>query len=138
MTAAVRPGRRDPVILRPMQVVAQRTTISTRALRLPAALMLGAGVARGFMAHPPGVPCPLRTLTGIPCPLCGMTTSVTASTHFHLGAALAANPAGLAATVIAAALLVVRGERQVELRSWIVPVALAAMWLFELFRFNIL
>jgi len=81
-----------------------------------------------------GVPCPLRTLTGIPCPLCGMTTSVCAVVGGHPGAALAANPLGVLVVIAAVALLFSRASR------WTVPArlplaALAAAWLFELWRF---
>jgi hypothetical protein len=88
--------------------------------------------------HGPGLPCPLRTLTGIPCPLCGMTTSVTDTVHGHLGAALAANPAGLLAVAAAVALLVWRRAREAAVPAAAVPVALALMWLFELHRFHFL
>src|SRR5206468_627592 len=100
--------------------------------------MLGAGFARGFLAHPPGIPCPLRTLTGIPCPLCGMTTSVTDTMHAHLGTAAAANPAGILAVVFAVAVLVARSTQRVAVPAWVAPVLLALSWSFQLHRFNVL
>ena len=107
-------------------------------LRIAGGLMLAAGVVRGFLHHPPGIPCPLRLATGIPCPLCGMTTSVTATTHAHLVQAIAANPAGPVAVAAAVVLLVLRRAERVRVPGWAVPVGLALMWVFELFRFRIL
>lgn len=107
-------------------------------LRIAGGSMLGAGLVRGFMHHPPGVPCLLRRVTGIPCPLCGMTTSVTAATHAHLGQALAANPAGVLVVVAAIALLVLHRADRVTVPGWLLPAGLSLMWLFELFRFGIL
>jgi hypothetical protein len=100
--------------------------------------MLSAGFARGFMAHPPGIACPLRTLTGIPCPLCGMTTSVTATTHLHLGAAVAANPAGVLAVVIAIGVLFAGAADRVRVPALAAPTVLLVMWCFELARFRVL
>ncbi len=65
------------------------------------AAMLGA-VYPAVLAHTgwPGLPCPLRTLTGVPCPFCGMTTATVAISHGEWGSAAAANPlAGLAAVL---------------------------------------
>ena len=130
-----------PVRFRVVGAIAARggmQEVAVRDLRMPAALMLGAGFARGFMAHPPGLACPLRTLTGIPCPLCGMTTSVTATTHLHLGAAMAANPAGVVAVIIAIGVLFAGAVERVRLPTLLAPVALLAMWCFELARFRVL
>ena len=99
--------------------------------------MLGAAVVLPALPGHPGIPCPLRTLTGVPCPLCGMTTSVEATVHLHLGQALAANPAGVAAVVVALLLLVLR-PAQVRIPAALPFVALAALWAFELHRFSIL
>ena len=79
----------------------------------------------------------MRTLTGVPCPLCGMTTSVEETFRLHLGDALTANPMGVAAVTVAAGLLALRPT---SMRVSLLPllVTLAAMWIFELFRFSIL
>ena len=90
------------------------------------------------LVHDPGIPCPLRTLTGIPCPLCGMTTSVTDVVHFQWRDALLANPAGFAAVAVAVWLLARRDVERVALPTWFVGVGLAAMWVFELFRFSVI
>lgn len=85
----------------------------------------------------PGVPCLLRTFTGIPCPFCGMSTSVKETVRLQLRDAWAANPAGVAAVLVAVALIVLRPSR-VRLPALLIPTALAAMWIFQLFRFSIL
>lgn len=83
----------------------------------------------------PGLPCPLRALTGIPCPLCGMTTSVVATVHLRFGDALAANPAGVLAVVVAIVLLI---RRPATVPVWLPAIlgVLAAMWAFQLHRFG--
>src|SRR4051794_36179100 len=114
-----------------------RTTyLDPRDLRTSATVMLAAAVALPVLPVHNGVACPLRTITGVPCPLCGMTTSVEAAVRFDFRAAFAANPAGIALVVLALALLVVR-PRRVEVPSFAVPAALAAMWVFELHRFGL-
>ena len=112
--------------------------VDLAGLRVPGALMLGAGFARGFLAHPPGIPCGLRMLTGIPCPLCGMTTSVTAATHLHLGTAAAANPFGILAVAVALVVVVLPRPLSIHVPAWSMGAALAASWLFELLRFRLL
>ena len=64
--------------------------------------MLILAFLRPLMPFDAGILCPLRATTGVPCPLCGMTTSVTAATHFDLPTALSANPAGIIAVLVAA------------------------------------
>src|SRR5258708_29044129 len=67
------------------------------------AASLGA-VYPAVVAHTgwPGLPCPIRTLTGVPCPFCGMTTATVAIGHWEWGSAAAANPlAYLAAALVA-------------------------------------
>jgi hypothetical protein len=114
-----------------------RTTIlDPRDLRTSATVMLAAAAALPLLPVHNGIACPLRTLTGVPCPLCGMTTSVEAVVRFDVRTALEANPAGIALVVLALFLLTVR-PRRVVLPSVVVPVALAAMWAFEVHRFGL-
>lgn len=97
--------------------------------------MLAVAAVLALVPGHPGLPCPLRTLTGVPCPLCGMTTSVEATVHLRLGDALAANPAGVLAVVVAIVLLI---RRPTTVPVWLpaIFVLLAAMWVFELHRFG--
>src|ERR1043165_4866656 len=99
--------------------------------------MLGAALVLPVLPGHPGLACPLRRLTGIPCPLCGMTTSVEDGVRLHVGRALAANPAGLLAILIALFLVAVR-PAQIRIPSALPAVMLVASWLFELHRFSIL
>jgi uncharacterized protein DUF2752 len=103
-----------------------------------AAVMLAAGVVLPFLPGHAGLPCPLRTLTGVPCPLCGMTTSVEATLHGHPGSAFAANPAGPALVLCAAAILIRRPKRRLHAPLGLVIFLFAAMWLFELNRFHVI
>jgi len=106
-------------------------------LRPAGAAMLAVAAVLPVLPGDPGVPCPLRTLTGVPCPLCGMTTSVVATVHLHVGEALAANPMGVVAVVVALVLLVARPP-SVRLPSLVAYAALAGMWAFELHRFAVI
>ncbi|MEY2567403.1 MAG: hypothetical protein QOE35_1932 [Actinomycetota bacterium] len=119
-------------------VARKATVVELSDVRTAAGLMLAGGAVRATMAHPVGIPCPLRTLTGIPCPLCGMTTSVTAVAHLDIVGAAAANPAGIAAVAAAVAVLVFHNRRTVTLPAWLIPSALVLMWLFELQRFHLI
>lgn len=101
-----------------------------------AAMLVGAGVWP-LLPWSLGVTCPLRRLTGIPCPLCGMTTSVIATVDLRIYDALAANPGGVVAVVVAVALLV-RRPAVLSVRQWPALAGLAALWLFELNRFGFL
>lgn len=113
------------------------STVELHDLRIAGGLMLAGAALIPLVPGPNGLPCPLRSLTGIPCPLCGMTTSVTAAVHLDLGAAVAANPAGLLAVLVAVGLLVFRGRRQLTLPMWWAPVALVFMELWQLARFGL-
>ncbi len=121
-----------------MESTAGRTShaVDLEELRFAGGVMLAAAALLPLLPGDAGLPCPLRTLTGTPCPLCGMTTSVTAATRLRLGEAVAANPAGLVAVVLAVALLVMRPRGVVALPAWLVATALAAMWVFQLARFS--
>ena len=122
-----------------MESTAVRTSsaVDLGELRIAGGVMLAAAAVLPLLPGDAGLPCPLRALTGIPCPLCGMTTSVTAATHLRLGEAVAANPAGLLAVAVAAALLVLRPRGVLTVPAWLVPTALVSMWVFQLVRFSI-
>jgi Protein of unknown function (DUF2752) len=106
-------------------------------LRRAAVGILGAAAVLPALPGHPGLPCPLRTLTGVPCPFCGMTTSVEATARLRLGHALAANPAG-PLLVIGLLWLVIRRPTTLRYSLPLVWTALALMWAFELFRFHII
>jgi hypothetical protein len=112
-------------------------SLDDRDLRIASALLLGCAGLRAAAPLEPGLPCPLRGLTGVPCPFCGMTTSVTATVELDPGEAIAANPGGPLLVMLAIALLLGPARRLV-VRSGLVYFALAAMWLWELNRFSIL
>ncbi|MGI9022151.1 MAG: DUF2752 domain-containing protein [Acidimicrobiales bacterium] len=99
--------------------------------------MLAIAVVLPALPAHPDVGCPLRALTGLPCPMCGMTTSVEATVHLRLADAVAVNPAGVVAVVIAVVLLV-RRPATVAVSLPVVWAALALMWAFELHRFGVI
>ena len=107
----------------------------TSDLRKAGGLMLAAAVVLpAVSAHPPLL-CPLKTITGVPCPFCGMTTSVEATVHLHLGDAVAATPAGVL-LVVAAIVLLFRRPKAIQLPLPLVFAVLALMWAFQLHRFG--
>jgi hypothetical protein len=111
--------------------------LDPRELRTTATVMLaGAALLPALPGHP-GIVCPMRALTGVPCPLCGMTTSVEESVRGHLSNAFAANPAGIAAVVVAL-FLILRRPDSVRVPAALPIVVLAASWLFELHRYSTL
>lgn len=112
------------------------TELEVRDLRVAGAAMLGAAAVRPLLPGAPGLVCPLRALTGVPCPLCGMTTSVESILQLRLGEAFAANPAGVAAVLVAVLLLVLRPSA-LRVPSVALPLGLAGMWAFELHRFGL-
>ena len=122
-----------------MRLPASSTTIDTSDARGAALAMLAAAATLPLLPGHAGLPCPLRTLTGVPCPLCGMTTSVEATVHGHLLAALRANPAGPFA-VLAALALLVRRRPAGALRVPTIAVAgvVLGLWIFELHRFSLI
>lgn len=118
--------------------VRARSTVDLHDLRIAGALMLAGAAVLPILPGPDGIPCPLRSLTGIPCPLCGMTTSVTAVVHLDPLQALAANPAGVLAVLVAVALLVFRRRRQVTVPVWAFAAGLAVMEVWQLLRFDLI
>jgi hypothetical protein len=98
--------------------------------------MVVLGAALPHVAHNPGLPCPLRSLTGVPCPLCGMTTSVKATCNGHLVAAVTANPFGILAVLGALVLLVLPRWRAIHVRLLPLVALAAASWAWELHRFH--
>jgi hypothetical protein len=112
--------------------------VDLRDLRYAGGAMLALGAARGLSHSSLGLPCPLRSLTGIPCPLCGMTTSVSAAASGHVATAFFANPAGLVAVAVAVALFAFPRWKSVDLPGWVLPAGLILMWVWQLFRFNVI
>lgn len=117
--------------------VANAIQLDASELRLAGAAMIAGGAALQLSPVHPPILCPLRTLTGIPCPLCGMTTSVEATLRLDLGTAVAATPAGVALVAAALALLFLR-PTVIRLSAPALYATLAAMWVYQLFRFSIL
>lgn len=115
----------------------RRVTLDVKDLTVAGAAMLGAAAVLPLLPGDVGFACPLRTLTGIPCPLCGMTTSVEHVVRLELGDALAANPAGVVAVLVAVFLLLAR-PRRLAVPAIALSGALVTMWLFELNRFSII
>jgi hypothetical protein len=118
------------------RVAGARVPVDLGPVRWLGAAMLTLGAVLPHVAPAPGLPCPLRTVTGMPCPLCGMSTSVEATCAGHLRQAVAANPVGLLAVAVAGVLLLRSGWRGVRLP--VAPLALVAVvsWAWELHRFR--
>jgi Protein of unknown function (DUF2752) len=111
--------------------------LETRPLRWAGAAMLTAGVARPLIAHGgAGVPCPLRSLTGVPCPFCGMTRGVTAVVHGNVAGAALFNPGSVLIVVAAVLLLAMWRVRRVTIPTWLPVAMIAALWVFELFKYE--
>ena len=127
----------------PSATVAAQTLRRSWAVELPpvrwaGAAMLGLGAALPHVAHNPGLPCPLRTLTGVPCPLCGMTTAVKAVCTGHLRSSVSANPFGLIAVAVAVVVLVRPSVRSVRVPVALFVAAAVTSWVWELRRFGFL
>lgn len=114
-----------------------RVVLEGSVLRIPAGVVLGAGIALPLLDHP-GPGCFLRAMTGVPCPLCGMSTSVSSTVRGDLPDALAAAPAGIVLVAIAVWVLVTGRPRRVEVPLPGVLGLLVVMWVFQLFRFSVL
>ncbi|MCB0973804.1 MAG: DUF2752 domain-containing protein [Actinobacteria bacterium] len=91
--------------------------------------------------------CPMRAITGVPCPFCGTTTAAASLLHADPIAALNANPLIVVVVVmILAAWSAVfdrskRGARTLSgfrMPVWGWGVIIAAAWIFELHRFNLI
>ncbi len=116
-------------------VSGHRVSLDHSDVRVASAVLLGCAAARVAVPGDPGLPCPLRALTGVPCPLCGMTTSVTSSVELDLAGALAANPGGILLVILAIAILLGPARRLV-VPVGVVYLALAASWIWQLQRFS--
>ncbi|MDP9075632.1 MAG: DUF2752 domain-containing protein [Actinomycetota bacterium] len=120
------------------RVLAARLDVDLRPFRYLGAGMLALGLALPHTPGNPGLPCPLKTLTGVPCPMCGMTTSVKAALAGQLHRAVVANPVGVLAIAIAVALVVVPGWRRQRVPTVALAGGAALSWLFQLHRFHFL
>jgi MFS superfamily sulfate permease-like transporter len=97
--------------------------------------MLAVAAARPLLGEP-GIGCPLRALTGVPCPLCGMTRGVTSAVHGDLVGALRMNPGSVVLVAMVVAVLVGWRWRRTSIPRWTVPVAVAALWAYQLFKLS--
>lgn len=120
------------------RALASRLNFELSGLRYAGGTMLALGVALPHIPGNPGIPCPLRTLTGVPCPFCGLTTSVEAVMRGDFHAALVANPFGLVAVAFALALLVRPRWERVNVPAIVLVLGVAVSWLFELHRYHFL
>jgi hypothetical protein len=100
--------------------------------------MLALGAALPHLPGNPGLPCPLRSVTGVPCPFCGLTTSVKAVLRGDSHGAWAANPFGLVLVVLAVLVAVRPRWKVLSVPSAVVVSAVAMSWLFELHRYHFL
>ena len=119
-------------------VLAAGWDLDVAPMRWVGGAMVGLGAVLPHLPHNPGLPCPLRTMTGVPCPLCGMTTAVKAVCTGHVGSSVAANPFGVVAVVLAVLLLVRPGVRSVRIPVAVAIGVLLASWTWELRRFGLI
>jgi hypothetical protein len=116
--------------------LAARLDFDLTSVRYAGGAMLALGLVLPHLPGNPGLPCPLRTVTGVPCPFCGLTTSVKAVLHGDAHGAWSANPFGLLAVVFAVALVVRPRWRRMSLPTVIVASGVALSWVFELHRYH--
>ncbi len=107
-------------------------------LRYAGGAMLALGIALSHLPGNPGLPCPMRSVTGVPCPFCGLTTSVKAVLHADARSAWAANPFGIVLVAFAVALVVRPRWRRLSLPTVVIVTGVALSWLFELGRYHFL
>jgi hypothetical protein len=100
------------------------------------AVMVVLGATIPHLPHNPGLPCPLRSVTGVPCPFCGLTTSVKGVCTGHLRAGVTANPFGLLAVGVALFLVLRPRVRTVTVPVLCLATLAAASWGWELQRFG--
>jgi hypothetical protein len=118
--------------------LAARVDLDLRPFRWPGAAMLALGAALPHVPGNPGLPCPLRTVTGVPCPLCGLTTSVKAVMRADLAAAVAANPFGILAVATAVLLLLRPQVRNLRVPVNVLLLGGVMSWFVQLHRFHFL
>lgn len=114
-----------------------RSALAATAFR--AGVAASAALALGAVRlHRPPTLCPLRALTGIPCPICGTTTAAVRLGRGDLLAALAANPATVAAgaALILAPLLVRHVRVPHRARPWLLTGMAVFAWTWQLVRFD--
>jgi hypothetical protein len=135
------------VILRRMYSVPEHITM----------VGLGAGLVGSvypiITAHGwPGIPCPLRTLTGVPCPFCGLTTATVALTHGQWATAASTSPLAYLVAALVVGTTPLLAARLAGLagppRPWsergrrrtrnVVLVIVAMSWIFQLHRYGFL
>ncbi|MHB8463935.1 MAG: DUF2752 domain-containing protein [Acidimicrobiales bacterium] len=112
--------------------------VDVTGLRFAGVAMVGLGLALPLLPHNPGLPCPLRTLTGVPCPACGLTTAVKATLSGHWGHAVAANPFGMIAVLVAVLLVFRPRMRVLRIPLSLLVFGALASWSWELRRFGYL
>jgi hypothetical protein len=100
--------------------------------------MLVLGATLPHVPGNPGLPCPLRTVTGVPCPLCGLTTSVKAVMRADIGAAATTNPFGILAVGVALLLLLRPQRGNLRMSAIVLLLGIALSWLTQLHRFHFL
>jgi hypothetical protein len=120
------------------QALRRSWSVEVAPFRWAGGAMLGLGLALPHVPHNPGLPCPLRTLTGVPCPLCGMTTAVKAVCTGHVGTSVSANPFGIVAVVVAVTLLARPSARSVRVPIALFVAAALTSWVWELRRYGFL